>query len=291
MNKLTYKNAMALYQIPKAFKTLQQTEKGLYGLLLMNGMYEYTMGKDLLGKKLTKEEKQTSLLQAAGGLLGVGISVKGTAGIAQGVKQAVELSGFLKRKVQYNLDKLSAKNLGSTPQERLAFAEKGKNINTLSSTYVKNVASEINDSTMMLFSRSSEGAQSIRGVTPHTVEHVFHGQINRRGKAVGYHHESMMGGGKIVEIIDPPDSRGIYRAKISVKGINKTPLSTFFPKEWNKAQVLNEINEAYENKRIINRQSGLYAGRTSNGLTIRMYINSEGKIDTAFPIRERGGNQ
>ncbi|MBY6088134.1 T7SS effector LXG polymorphic toxin [Priestia flexa] len=66
-------HAMALYQTPKAFKVLEQTEKGLYGLVLTNGMYEYTMGKDLLGNKLTKEEQQASLFQsfgvAAGGLL------------------------------------------------------------------------------------------------------------------------------------------------------------------------------------------------------------------------------
>ncbi|MBX9988046.1 MULTISPECIES: T7SS effector LXG polymorphic toxin [Priestia] len=65
--------AMALYQTPKAFKVLEQTEKGLYGLVLTNGMYEYTMGKDLLGNKLTKEEQQASLFQsfgiATGGLL------------------------------------------------------------------------------------------------------------------------------------------------------------------------------------------------------------------------------
>ncbi len=75
-----------------------------------------------------------------------------------------------------------------------------------------------------------------------------------------------------------------------MKGIEKIPVSTFFPKDWGRAQVLNAINEAYENKRIINHQSGLYTGRTFDGLTIRMYINSEGKINTAFPIRERGGN-
>ncbi|WP_129710114.1 ribonuclease YeeF family protein [Priestia megaterium] len=66
-------HAMALYQTPKAFKVLEKTEKGLYGLVLTNGMYEYTMGKDLLGNKLTKEEQQASLFQsfgiAAGGLL------------------------------------------------------------------------------------------------------------------------------------------------------------------------------------------------------------------------------
>ena len=66
-------HAMAIYQTPKAFKTLEQTEKGLYGLVLTNGMYEYTTGKDVLGNKLTKEQQQTSLFQsfgiAAGGVL------------------------------------------------------------------------------------------------------------------------------------------------------------------------------------------------------------------------------
>lgn len=27
-----------------------------------------------------------------------------------------------------------------------------------------------------------------------TMKHIYHGEINRRGKAVGYHYESMMGG-------------------------------------------------------------------------------------------------
>ncbi|MGR6338775.1 T7SS effector LXG polymorphic toxin [Priestia megaterium] len=66
-------HAMAIYQTPKAFKVLEQTEKGLYGLVLTNGMYEYTMGKDVLGNKLTKEQQQASLFQsfgiAAGGVL------------------------------------------------------------------------------------------------------------------------------------------------------------------------------------------------------------------------------
>ncbi|MGG3156981.1 T7SS effector LXG polymorphic toxin [Priestia megaterium] len=66
-------HAMAIYQTPKEFKVLEQTEKGLYGLVLTNGMYEYTMGKDVLGNKLTKEQQQASLFQsfgiAAGGVL------------------------------------------------------------------------------------------------------------------------------------------------------------------------------------------------------------------------------
>ncbi|WP_248278528.1 hypothetical protein [Bacillus sp. DNRA2] len=37
--------------------------------------------------------------------------------------------------------------------------------------------------------------------------HVFHGEINKKSKAVGYHHDSMMGG-KIVEVTDPPNKYG-----------------------------------------------------------------------------------
>jgi len=63
-------HAMALYQTPKAFKVLEQTEKGLYGLVLTNGMYEYTTGKDVLGNKLTKEQQQASLFQSLGIVVG-----------------------------------------------------------------------------------------------------------------------------------------------------------------------------------------------------------------------------
>ncbi len=59
-------HAMALYQTPKAFKALEQTEKRLYGLVLTNGMYEYTTGKDLLGNKLTKEEQQAEFVSILG---------------------------------------------------------------------------------------------------------------------------------------------------------------------------------------------------------------------------------
>lgn len=34
--------------------------------------------------------------------------------------------------------------------------------------------------------------------TTGTMKHIYHGEINKRGKAVGYHHESMMGG-KIIQ--------------------------------------------------------------------------------------------
>ncbi|MHC5531782.1 T7SS effector LXG polymorphic toxin [Priestia megaterium] len=99
-------HAMALYQTPKAFKVLEQTEKGLYGLVLTNGMYEYTTGKDILGDKLTKEEQQASLFQATGGLLGTGVSVKGMAGIAKDTTQTVEVLKGVSKKAKDDINQL-----------------------------------------------------------------------------------------------------------------------------------------------------------------------------------------
>ncbi|MGE7218618.1 hypothetical protein ACQKJC_19135 [Priestia koreensis] len=54
--------------------------------------------------------------------------------------------------------------------------------------------------------------------------------------------------------------------------------------------MLNGINEAYENKQLLNRRSRSYVGTTWDGLKIKMYVNTEGKISTAFPLKEDGGN-
>ncbi|MGE7219248.1 T7SS effector LXG polymorphic toxin [Priestia koreensis] len=279
-------HSLALYQTPKSFKVLQETEKGIYGFLLSNGMYEYTMGKDVLGNKLTDEERQASLFQSTTGLLGVGVTVKGAAGIADDLNQATDMARSLKQKGQYKVNELLFNNAGLAPQRALVFAEQGRSINTLSNQYREDVSTELYHSTMMLMSRSSASQSPVTG---HTVEHVFHGQINGIGKAVGYHHESMMGGGEILNMLAPPDSRGIYKAKVAVKGKRKDAPSTFFPKDWNRVQVLNAINEAYENKRVIRPRDRFYEGTTSEGIRIQMYLNRYGKIKTAFPIRETRG--
>ncbi|MGE7219252.1 EndoU domain-containing protein [Priestia koreensis] len=168
----------------------------------------------------------------------------------------------------------------------LAFPRQRRSINTLSNQYREDVSAELYHSTMLLMSRSSASQSPVTG---HTVEHVFHGQINSIGNAVGYHHESMMGGGEILRMLTPPNRRGIYKAEIAVHGKRKDAPSTFFPKDWDRVQVLNAINEAYENKRILNRRSRYYEGTTSEGLKIRMYLDNQGKIKTAFPRIQQGG--
>lgn len=63
-------------------------------------------------------------------------------------------------------------------------------------------------------------------------------------KAVEYHHESMMGGGEIVRITHAPNSAGVYRAKVKVDGETKNALSSFFPQDWDRVQVLDSIKDS-----------------------------------------------
>ncbi|WP_317778278.1 T7SS effector LXG polymorphic toxin [Peribacillus sp. CSMR9] len=114
-----------------------------------------------------------------------------------------------------------------------------------------------------------------------TMRHVYHGEINRRGKAVGYHHESMMGGKIVPGTEETPDINGVYRAKVEINGVMKIAKSTFFPKDWDRVKVNNAINEAFENKI---KDGNRYVGRTSSGIDIGMYLNRDGTIATAFPL-------
>jgi predicted ribonuclease toxin of YeeF-YezG toxin-antitoxin module len=118
-----------------------------------------------------------------------------------------------------------------------------------------------------------------------TMRHVYHGEINRRGKAVGYHHESMMGGKIVPGTEKKPDKNGVYMAKVEIDGVKKIADSSFFPKGWNRAEVLKAINEAYQSKEQIT--SNKYRGITSSGIKVEMYLNKDGSIATAYPLYKK----
>src|SRR5690625_5135504 len=115
--------------------------------------------------------------------------------------------------------------------------------------------------------------------------HIFLGEINKRKNAVGYHHESMMGGKIIPGTKTPPDKNGVYMAKVEIKGVKKKPNSSFFPEHWDRVDVLKAVGEAFENKKHLGR--GIYEGETSSRMRIRMYLQDDGTIATAFPKYEQ----
>ncbi|MDC6118514.1 EndoU domain-containing protein [Serratia rubidaea] len=124
-------------------------------------------------------------------------------------------------------------------------------------------------------------------------KHVFHGEINRRGNAVGFHHEASIGHqgkARITEITDPVNAQGVYRGKVEVfnpqtgQWVQKGPESTFFPKSWNRQKVLTEIKGAHNNATI---NGSRWEGVSPSGVKIGGYLDSNGNINTAFPVYER----
>ncbi|GAB1764536.1 hypothetical protein PMEGAPL125_09560 [Priestia megaterium] len=83
-------HALDAYKSVKSFKVLEQTEKGLYGLVAANGLGEYMTGRDMFGNKISEEQRKASLLQALGiagagalstkvaGKMGQSLATKGT---------------------------------------------------------------------------------------------------------------------------------------------------------------------------------------------------------------------
>ncbi|MFJ9203548.1 T7SS effector LXG polymorphic toxin [Bacillus velezensis] len=121
--------------------------------------------------------------------------------------------------------------------------------------------------------------------TAGTMKHIYHGEVNKRGKAVGYHHESMMGGKIIPGTEKKPDKNGVYMAKVEVGSVKKIADSSFFPRGWNRADVLKAIDEAYHTRKQV--RSNKYRGITSTGIKIEMYLNSDGTIATAYPLYKK----
>lgn len=118
------------------------------------------------------------------------------------------------------------------------------------------------------------------------IEHIFLGNINSKGQATGYHYDEINDSpGHIVEGTESQkDENGIYRAKVEVNNILKSGnngYSTFFPDECSPQEVIDMINEAYQNRQKI--RGNTYRG-SSGEVIIEMYLTDKDKIISAYPI-------
>lgn len=139
--------------------------------------------------------------------------------------------------------------------------------------------------------RQSQRVRELRpSQRPQFLEHLFRGQVNKKGKATGFHYEGAqmeaVYGTKVIEgTRTAPDAYGVYKARVEVRGVEKKEPSSFFPRSWSRADVVKAINESYTNRvAVAGRAPNYLQGRTSGGLTIGMYSNKNGEIITAFPI-------
>ena len=120
-----------------------------------------------------------------------------------------------------------------------------------------------------------------------TIEHIFEGNV-RRGNAGGYHYECIKDtAGNVVSGTEVSlNDLGVYKAQVEVNCIPQTGnggYSTFFPKDMSPQDVIDSINEAYNNRVFVVGTRNSYIGVSNSGLEIEMYINNNGKIISAFP--------
>ncbi len=122
-----------------------------------------------------------------------------------------------------------------------------------------------------------------------TLEHIFDGTINSKGKATGYHYSMVTDSkGSIIDNTrSAEDAHGVFTAKVEVDGVKKNGFSSFYPESWTPQQVVDAINTAYEDaiSSPDNPQGSIWVGYCDD-LEINMYLNDNNKITTAFPIYE-----
>lgn len=122
-----------------------------------------------------------------------------------------------------------------------------------------------------------------------TLEHIFDGTINGKGKATGYHYTKVSDSkGKIIDgTRSDTDENGVFTGKVEVSGIKKNGFSSFYPESWTPQQVVDAINTAYKDaiSNPNNPKGSLWIGYCGD-LEIDMYLDSNKRITTAFPVYE-----
>ena len=88
---------------------------------------------------------------------------------------------------------------------------------------VSEVTQDLKKATVQMAKKLDEkiGGKGADKYNAGTMKHIYHGEINKNGKAVGYHHESMRGGKVIPGTESIPDKNGVYRARLKLMGLKK----------------------------------------------------------------------
>ncbi len=135
------------------------------------------------------------------------------------------------------------------------------------------------------------------------LKHIFHGEINRRGKAVGFHARP---GGRdpddagVLKVIDGPNFLGVYVAKVAIGGRRyrwhrwhrwQQKRSTFFPDRYSVEDVVRIILEAWGSGQCVQVEPAWqdpqhFRCPTKRAFAIEGWTDALGRINTAYPVFE-----
>lgn len=124
---------------------------------------------------------------------------------------------------------------------------------------------------------------------PVNVSHIFEGEINRRGRPVGFH--SRPGGrnpadARVARILDRPNRAGVYTAEVEIRSGSRwlSKRSTFYPDRMDREAVIRAILNAWSRRAPGGAEK--FRGPSGQGFTIEGYYQ-DGRINTAYPIYTR----
>jgi hypothetical protein len=130
---------------------------------------------------------------------------------------------------------------------------------------------------------------------PVNLTHIFEGEINRKGRPVGFHARPggrNPSGARLVRVLDRPNRQGIYTAEVEIRTQDGRWLkkrSTFYPDRMSRDEVVAAVLNAY--RRRSTGRSEQFRGPSGSGFTIEGW-HQNGRINTAYPIfvdPNRGG--
>lgn len=122
---------------------------------------------------------------------------------------------------------------------------------------------------------------------PVNLAHVFEGEINRRGRPVGFHSRPggrNPSGARVVRVVDRPNRQGVYTAEVEIRTRDGQWLrkrSTFFPDRLSRDEVVMAILNAWRQRST--GRSEQFRGPSGLGFTIEGW-HQNGRINTAYPI-------
>lgn len=124
------------------------------------------------------------------------------------------------------------------------------------------------------------------------LEHIFEGEVNKRGKPVGYHSRpggKDPDGARVVRIVEGPNRTGVYIADVEIRneaGRWLKKRSTFYPDRLSREEVVAAILHAW-NQRTKGRNNP-FRGPSGEGFEIEGRPLGGGDINTAYPIFDAG---
>jgi Bacterial EndoU nuclease len=121
------------------------------------------------------------------------------------------------------------------------------------------------------------------------ITHIFEGEINRRGKPVGFHVPPPRQGyprSRVKKILSGPNTSGVTTAIVEIydplEKRWKDKFSSLFPISLSRQQIINAILRAASRNEL--SDGSKWRGKSGYGFYIEGYRYKDGAINTAYPL-------